>query len=60
MIHASQPFVVSYQFATKPNPDSRGMLQPQVYLVQGKYTGLRPEDRGLYEDTKRRLKFRES
>lgn len=60
VIHASQPFVVSYQFATKPNPDSRGMLQPRVYLVQGKYTGLRPEDRGLYEDTKRRLKFRES
>lgn len=60
VIHASQPFVVSYQYATKPNPDSRGMLQPRVYLVQGKYTGLRPEDRGLYEETKRRLKFRES
>ncbi|QYN79969.1 polymerase [Kosakonia phage Kc263] len=60
VIHASQPFVVSYQYATKPNPDSRGMLQPRVYLVQGKYTGLRPEDRGVYEDTKRRLKFRES
>lgn len=60
VIHASQPFVVSYQFATKPNPDSRGMLQPRVCLVQGKYTALRPEDRGLYEATKRRLKFRES
>lgn len=59
VIHASQPFVVSYQYASKPNPDGRGMLQPRVHLVQGKYTALRPEDRSLYEATKRRLKFRE-
>lgn len=59
IIHASQPFVVSYQFATKPNPDSRGFLQPRVHLVQDKYTALRPEDRELYEATTHRLKFRE-
>lgn len=59
VIHASQPFVVSYQFATKPDPDSRGMLQPRVCLVQGKYISLHPEDREKYEATKHRLKFRE-
>lgn len=60
VIDASQPFVVSYQYASKPNPDGRGMLQPRVHLVNGKYTALRPEDRKLYEATKRRLRFREN
>lgn len=60
MIHASQPFVVSYQYASKPNPDGRGMLQPRVYLVQGRYTSLRPEDRELYEATRHRLKHKET
>lgn len=60
VIDASQPFVVSYQYASKPNPDGRGMLQPRVHLVHGKYTALRLEDRELYEATKRRLKFREN
>lgn len=60
MIHASQPFVVSYQYASKPNPDGRGMLQPRVHLVQGRYTSLRPEDRDLYESVKHRLKNKET
>lgn len=60
VIHASQPFVVSYQYSTKPNPDGRGMLLPRVALVQGKYTALHPEDRGLYEATKHRLKHKET
>lgn len=60
MIHASQPFVVSYQYASKPNPDGRGMLQPRVHLVQGRYTSLRPEDRELYESVKHRLKHKET
>lgn len=60
MIHPSQPFVVSYQFATKPNPDARGSLQPRVYLEQGKYTALSPESRKDYQSVANRLKFRES
>lgn len=60
VIDASQPFVVSYQYASKPNPDGRGMLMPRVNLVHGKYTALHPEDRPLYEATKSRLKFREN
>lgn len=60
IIDASQPYVCSYQYSTKPNPDSRGMLQPRVRLVQGKYTSLHPEDREGYEALKNRLKFREN
>lgn len=60
MIHASQPFVVSYQYSTKPSPDCRGMLQPRVALAQDKYTSLLPEDRELYEATVHRLKFKEN
>lgn len=60
VIDPSQPFVVSYQFATKPNPDSRGFLQPRVHLEQGKYTGLSPESREQYKSVAHRLKFRES
>lgn len=59
VIDASQPFVCSYQYSSKPHPDGRGMLQPRVHLDRGKYTALRPEDRELYEATKRRLKQRE-
>lgn len=58
-IDASQPFVVSYQFASKPSPDARGTMQPRVHLVHGKYISLRPEDRTIYENTKHRLKFKE-
>lgn len=58
-IHASQPFVCSYQFTTKPNPDGRGLLQPRVRLVAGRFVALHPEDRQLYEATNHRLKFRE-
>lgn len=60
MIDASQPFVCSYQYSTKPHPDGRGSLQPRVHLEQGRYISLRPEDRLLYEATKQRLKERES
>ena len=55
-IDASQPFVVSYQYATGPSPEGNGLMQPRVYLVSGKYTGIREEDRELYERTKRRLR----
>jgi hypothetical protein len=60
VIHPSQPFVVSYQFATKPNPDARGSMLPRVWLEQGKYIGLSPESREDYKAVEHRLKFRES
>jgi len=31
-----------------------------VHLAQGRYTALHPDDHELYEQTKRRLKFREN
>lgn len=58
-IHASQPFVCSYQYASKPAPDGRGTLQPRVHLIQGRYTALHPEDRELYQKTAKRLRERE-
>lgn len=58
-IHPSQPFVCSYQYASKPAPDCRGMLLPRVHLIQGKYTSLRPEDRQLYSETQKRLRVKE-
>lgn len=59
VIHESQPFVCSYQCASKPSPDARGMLLPRVHLVQGRFTSLRPEDRPLYNQVKHRLHYRE-
>ncbi|QDH47036.1 polymerase [Aeromonas phage D3] len=59
VIHESQPFVCSYQCASKPSPDARGMLHPRVFLQGGKYTALRPEHRELYEHVRRRLNQRQ-
>lgn len=56
LIDASQPFVVSYQYATKPSPEGNGMMQPRVHIVNGKYIGLRKEDKELYEETRNRLR----
>lgn len=54
-IDASQPFVVSYQCATGPHPDGRGMLIPRLFLVGGRYVGIRPEDIPTYQKVKREL-----
>lgn len=58
VIHESQPFVCSYQYASKPSPDGRGSLQPRVRLVDGRFTALHEKDRELYEETKHRLRHR--
>lgn len=58
-IHASQPFVNSYQRVTAPYPDARGYLLPCLYLVNGKITALDPTLTDLFEKTDRRLRFRE-
>lgn len=58
VIHESQPFVCSYQYASKPSPDSRAALQPRVRLVDGRFTALHEHDRELYEETKHRLRHR--
>lgn len=55
LIDASQPYVVSYQFASKPDPDANGMLTPRVCLRNGKYTAVHEDERENYEATKRRL-----
>lgn len=59
-IHASQPFVNSYQRVTAPYPDARGYLLPCVYLVHGKITALDPALKELFEKTDRRLRTREA
>lgn len=58
-IHASQPFVNSFQRVTAPYPDGRGYLEPCIYLINGKTTGLDPNLKELYEKTDKRLRFRE-
>lgn len=57
-IHASVPFVNSFQRVTAPHPDGRGFLNPCVYLINGKITALNPKHRELYEATERRLTTR--
>lgn len=57
--HASVAFVHSFLRVSKPYPDARGFLTPCLYLINGKTTGLDPEDRELYEATDNRLKYRE-
>lgn len=56
-IDASQPFIVSYQYASGPSPDGNGYLLPRVNLVNGKYTDIHPKDKEAYNATKRRLKY---
>ena len=56
---ASQPFVHSYFRVNKPNPDSRGYLNPCLYLIDGKTTGLDPQFKDLYGRTDHRLRYRE-
>lgn len=56
---ASQPFVYSYFRVNKPNPDSRGYLNPALHLIDGKTTSLNPEFKDLYVRTDNRLRYRE-
>lgn len=58
-IHASLPFVMSFQRVTKPDPDSRGFLNPCVSLSGNRYLTIKPELRPLYEATYERLTKRE-
>lgn len=55
-IDPSQPFITSYQFATKPAPEGNGLMQPRVCLRSGKYTAIRDDDRELYIKTRNRLR----
>lgn len=57
--HASLPFVHSYLRVTNPNPDGRGFLNPCVYLINGRITGLDPRFKELYDRTDKRLRYRE-
>lgn len=57
--HASLPFVNSFMRVSKPNPDGRGYLNPNLYLINGNTTGLDPEHQELYERTNNRLRYRE-
>lgn len=56
---SSQPFVHSYFRVNKPNPDSRGYLNPCLYLIDGKTTGLDPQFKDLERRTDHRLRHRE-
>lgn len=56
LIDASQPYVVSYQYASGPSPEGSGMLMPRVSLLNGKYTSIRDSDRKNYNSLKARLK----
>jgi len=58
-IHASQPYVYSFLRVTGPHPDGRGFLQPCVYLINEKTTGLDPMFYEHHKATERRLKVRE-
>lgn len=58
-IHASLPFVVSYERITKPDPDGRGFLNPMVHLNQSGCVILAPHLRDLYERTNQRLTVRQ-
>ena len=58
-IHASLPFVNSFLRVTGPYPDGRGHLTPCLYLINEKTTGLNPEFKELYEQTDKRLRYRE-
>lgn len=60
LIHESQPFVCSYQYASKPAPDARGLLQPRLRLVDGRYTALHERDRELYTHVRERLSRRQA
>lgn len=57
--HASLPFVNSFLRVTSPNPDGRGFLSPQLFLINGKVTGLNPIFKDLYARTDHRLRHRE-
>ncbi|HFT2124567.1 TPA: hypothetical protein RG892_000332 [Pseudomonas aeruginosa] len=57
--HASLPFVHSFLRVTNPNPDARGFLNPSIYLINNRTTGLDPQFKELYERTDKRLKKRE-
>ena len=57
-IHASLPFINSFQRTTKPDPDTRGYLNPCLYLIDDRITALDPKHKELYEETDKRLRIR--
>lgn len=58
-IHASIPFVNSFQRVSQPYPDGRGYLNPCIHLSNGRITTLSPKHRELYKKTEKRLTQRE-